>query len=317
MMMMLRHAAAKVHHPTSTTAPWVLGRRRQLIPLPKKQQETRRAYAAAAAAATSREKRELNQQQLKGIAGPAIPKASASDPSTSPPASGGGGGITPILAALTVAGGGAAYYMGLIPGMGKVEEEGNVQKIDKEANETVAAVEEVAAEPVVTEIVTTDTTVVEEEILPQPESESHSVPATAEAVVEVEVTAVPTPTPPVATTDESKIMAALNDLKAQINRESDRALTEAHQELAKLASLDMNKLDSMTEMQLKVRLVQMAKDIEERTKWEAVRLQEFLSMKEREVEDRYVYTIDYEPSMSRRDLGYYDRLDDSLWLVGS
>ena len=46
----------------------------------------------------------------------------------------------------------------------------------------------------------------------------------------------------------------------------------------------------MTKSQLKVRLVQMARDLEERTKWEAVRLQEFLSMKEKEVEDKYVYS---------------------------
>jgi mitofilin len=47
----------------------------------------------------------------------------------------------------------------------------------------------------------------------------------------------------------------------------------------------------MTQSQLKVRLVQMARDLEERTKWEAVRLQEFLSMKEKEVEDRYLLLI--------------------------
>jgi chromatin segregation and condensation protein Rec8/ScpA/Scc1 (kleisin family) len=40
--------------------------------------------------------------------------------------------------------------------------------------------------------------------------------------------------------------------------------------------------------QLKVRLVQMARDLEERTKWETFRLQEFLNMKEKEVEDRRV-----------------------------
>jgi hypothetical protein len=32
----------------------------------------------------------------------------------------------------------------------------------------------------------------------------------------------------------------------------------------------------------------MTKDMEERTKWEAVRLKEFLAMKEKEVEDKYV-----------------------------
>jgi len=93
--------------------------------------------------------------------------------------------------------------------------------------------------------------------------------------------------------DESKIMAEIEKLKNELHKRSDEALTEAHAELAKLSSLDVmsQELDSMTNSQLKVRLVQMAKDLEERTKWEAVRLQEFLSMKEKEVEDRYVLLI--------------------------
>ena len=92
------------------------------------------------------------------------------------------------------------------------------------------------------------------------------------------------------TLDESKIMAEIQELKSQLNQKSDIALNEAHRELAKLGSLDIMglDLDKMTPSQLKVRLVQMARDLEERTKWEAVRLQEFLSMKEKEVEDRYV-----------------------------
>jgi hypothetical protein len=89
--------------------------------------------------------------------------------------------------------------------------------------------------------------------------------------------------------DGSKIMAEIEELKKELHKQSDKALTEAHTELAKLTSMDVmsQELDFMTSSQLKVRLVQMAKDLEERTKWEAVRLQEFMSMKEKEVEDRY------------------------------
>ena len=92
-------------------------------------------------------------------------------------------------------------------------------------------------------------------------------------------------------TDESKFMEELNKLKAQISKESDKALAEAHSELAKLSSLNMDDIDEMTPTQLKVRLVQMAKEMEDRTRWEAVRMQEFLVMKEKEVEDKYVHTI--------------------------
>jgi len=93
--------------------------------------------------------------------------------------------------------------------------------------------------------------------------------------------------------DESKILAEIEDLKKQLNARSDTALEQAHTELAKLGMLDVMgiDIDKMTQSQLKVRLVQMARDLEERTKWEAVRLQEFLNMKEKEVEDRFVLLI--------------------------
>lgn len=93
------------------------------------------------------------------------------------------------------------------------------------------------------------------------------------------------------TLDEAKIMAEIEELKKQLNEKASSALQEAHTELAKLGSMDVmgTDLDKMTPSQLKVRLVQMARDLEERTKWEAVRLQEFLAMKEKEVEDRYAY----------------------------
>ncbi len=93
------------------------------------------------------------------------------------------------------------------------------------------------------------------------------------------------------TLDEAKIMAEIEELKKQLNEKASSALQEAHTELAKLGSMDVMgvDLDRMTPSQLKVRLVQMARDLEERTKWEAVRLQEFLAMKEKEVEDRYEF----------------------------
>ena len=86
--------------------------------------------------------------------------------------------------------------------------------------------------------------------------------------------------------NEPTVDAALQELQAQLSKDTSRALNLAHQELAQLASIDVTELDSMNKTQLKIRLVQMAKDIEERTKWEAVRLKEFLAMKEKEVEDK-------------------------------
>lgn len=282
---------------------------------------SRRAYsaspAAAAAAATSREKRALDQQQLHGagVAGGAT-KAGG----TTSAAAGGGGGsstnnsnaaIAALVAGMMAVGCGAAYYYDLIPGLGKGEEVGGgVNATNGDADAAVVAVEDKDGAVV-------DVAVVElETALPPPDAavdEDGSVEAThddaaaattvptdegpsvaaAMAAVEQEEAALAgsaagTPAAAVVVTSDesSKIMAVLHELKAKIGRDSDRALSEAHRELAKLSSLDMDQLETMTEMQLKVRLVQMAKDMEERTRWEAVRLQEFLAMKEKEVEDK-------------------------------
>ena len=122
--------------------------------------------------------------------------------------------------------------------------------------------------------------------------------AAAAAAAATEAAAAPVATVVASSLDESKIMAEIEDLKKQLHQRSDTALEEAHTELAKLGSIDVMglDLDKMTRSQLKVRLVQMARDLEERTKWEAVRLQEFLSMKEKEVEDRCVFCAEVNSS---------------------
>ena len=99
---------------------------------------------------------------------------------------------------------------------------------------------------------------------------------------------------PAAPEDESKAQSvpssvdkALKELQQQISKDDTaRSLLEAHKDLALLASMDLSDLDELSVTQLKVRLVQLSKDMEERTKWEAVRLKEFLAMKEKEVEDK-------------------------------
>lgn len=121
-------------------------------------------------------------------------------------------------------------------------------------------------------------------------TETPAAKATTEPQTTIAVKSSIIPTSPSSFLDESKIMAEIEALRKELHERSDKALMEAHTELAKLSSMDVmsQELDFMTSSQLKVRLVQMAKDLEERTKWEAVRLQEFMSMKEKEVEDRYV-----------------------------
>jgi mitofilin len=61
--------------------------------------------------------------------------------------------------------------------------------------------------------------------------------------------------------------------------------TMAKEQARMRASADetLNDLESLTASQLRVRVVQLVSEISDRTKWEAVRLKEFLTMKEREV----------------------------------
>lgn len=50
-------------------------------------------------------------------------------------------------------------------------------------------------------------------------------------------------------------------------------------------------LDKLSDSELKVRVVQLATEMSDRTKWEAVRLKEFLAMKEKEVGDKYLEVL--------------------------
>lgn len=255
----------------------------------------RRSFVAA----TSREKRALNDQQLKGGAAPAAP----APPSVASAGSGGGGGggtTLAVAATLAVAGGGAAYYFNMLPDSMKIpglpkqtpkEEEVAVKadvvttKIDGADSVVVTATEETVPggefKDAAMEVVSAE----EEAPVAPGKVSSEPAPSTVAASGQPDVAAAVVSTHAL---EESKIMATLHELKAQLNAKTDKALSEAHRELAKLSSLNMNDLDTMTETQLKVRLVQMAKEMEEQAKWEAVRLQQFLALKEKEVEDKYV-----------------------------
>eukprot|EP00957_Ditylum_brightwellii_P008944 677133-Ditylum_brightwellii.AAC.1 len=64
----------------------------------------------------------------------------------------------------------------------------------------------------------------------------------------------------------------------------EQELAVAHKKLrANLNETFLADLDSLSLGELKIRVVQLVSEMEERTKWEAVRLKEFLSMKEKEV----------------------------------
>jgi hypothetical protein len=90
---------------------------------------------------------------------------------------------------------------------------------------------------------------------------------------------------PPAPKQEPSAAEAAKELQAA--RETAMSVEEAHHALR--ANLDESlfaDLDSLSPSELKVRVVQLAAEMKERTKWEAVRLKEFLAMKEKETADK-------------------------------
>lgn len=250
---------------------------------------------------TSRQKRALNKQQL-GETKAAPPSAAAAAPSSSAGSDGSSSSsIIPLIATVVVAGGAAgAYYNGMIPldvlsqlGLdSKKEAQGAPQQVpmEEKKEEKKGSPSNTAAKPETEAPFESSGNRVVNISLPKGTSRSSPRAATTEhpaggnrvsmepAVPEAESNKKRVPT---------SVDAALSELREQISKDDTaRSLLEAHKDLALLASMDLTDLDQLSTTQLKVRLVQLSKDMEERTKWEAVRLKEFLVMKEKEVEDK-------------------------------
>jgi len=80
---------------------------------------------------------------------------------------------------------------------------------------------------------------------------------------------------------------AVAELRKGSETEARDAVVESHQSLwTEMDASFFSDLDSLTPSQLKARIVQLATEMKDRTKWEAVRLKEFLAMKEKETADR-------------------------------
>ena len=100
-----------------------------------------------------------------------------------------------------------------------------------------------------------------------------SATATAAAAAAIEITASDAK-------DAEQELFASTVGRSKINEE----LAKAHALMkATVDETYLKDLDSLTESELKIRIVQLSSEMNERTKWEAVRLREFLGMKEKEV----------------------------------
>jgi hypothetical protein len=83
--------------------------------------------------------------------------------------------------------------------------------------------------------------------------------------------------------------AAMSELQTTTTLQNSKTLAAANAALK--SDLDREyfaDLDTLSPSQLRTRVVQLATEMSDRTKWEAVRLKEFLAMKEKEVGDTYL-----------------------------
>ena len=246
--------------------------------------------------------------------------SSGSGGATPTPPSGGSDGsspILPIVGGLAVAGG-VAYYMDLIPMGGNKEKEGKKEEapVKKEAPVVEKKEKVVEKKPIVVEKKNESTkpnstgnrvinisapstdgrssepiSVVEHD----PSGSRVSVAKFSQVYAPTEETAKqPTEETTSSSSEEEKfvpsltsIAAAESELTSVTSSKIDDALKLAH--VTMRATLDetfLKDLDKLNENELRVRIAQLASEMGERTKWEAVRLREFLSMKEKEVGDK-------------------------------
>jgi len=83
--------------------------------------------------------------------------------------------------------------------------------------------------------------------------------------------------------------AAITELQTSTTLSNSKTLAAANAALrSDLDQQYFTDLDTLTPTQLRTRVVQLATEMSDRTKWEAIRLKEFLSMKEKEVGDTYL-----------------------------
>lgn len=234
------------------------------------------------AAATSRQKRALDPEQLVGnkpTASPPTPSATSSDASSAVSSS---NLLAAGVAGLAVVGGGIYYFT--------------------RPSEVPVAVAAPTLTPTTAEQPTTKPTTDAAEAIPNkvrsiqvPEKMKNakstlalavpSHPVTGNRVVGiVRPSAAPIQTATIS--DPSLTNRAIAQLK-ESESQATEAVLKSHQSL--WSTMDQSffqDLDALTPSQLKARIVQLATEMKDRTKWEAVRLKEFLAMKEKETAEK-------------------------------
>ena len=238
-----------------------------------------------------------------------------------------GGMFLPLLVLAGIGAGGAAYYNNMIPGLSMNDTTNNntpkkVMGMQKEKELLQDVVEEIVVTKKTSSSSLESTVVTEEEVkeeppkspLPTGEEVVHKAvenavaraAAAAESLEFVDSTAsssVPkvdiVSEPSVHDDDMSRPTASSignYEITFSIDPESELRSSSSRTAMATSAPIPSNidgsdylvNIDSLTTTELRTRLIQLASEMSNRTKWEAARLNEFLTVKEREVEGRYL-----------------------------
>lgn len=248
------------------------------------------------AAATSKQKRALAPEQIQGAN---TNTSSSHIPTNEPPPSSTNGGSSSSMLPLGVAGAvavaGGAYYV-----MGRGDSSSLAATADAPVTEVVKRVEEEAK--LVSPKAKTASSETQKSSSEGNRVSSISMPAKMKNTKDPASPPVPvnpvdgnrvsslvsTKSPPI--TDTSMTQDAIKELSpAAPKPETQQALLESHQSLWNtLSDTYFTDLESLSTAQLKARVIQLATEMKDNTKWEAVRLKEFLTMKEKETAEQYM-----------------------------
>lgn len=228
-----------------------------------------------------------------------------------------GGMLLPLLVLVGIGAGGTAYYNDMIPGLSMNDTNNTPPKKVMGMQKENKLLQDVVEEVVVTKKASTsssESTITEEEKEPQKSPlptgeevvhkavENAAAQAAAESLEFVDSTAsssvpkVDIVSQPSVHDDMSRPTASIGNYEITFSIDPETELRSSRTAIATSAPIPSNidgsdylvNIDSLTTPELRTRLIQLATEMSNRTKWEAARLNEFLTVKEREVEGRYL-----------------------------
>jgi mitofilin len=248
-----------------------------------------RSFHRATLVAAQDQKRALDEAQIQGAAAAASSAASKTTKAAPLPPSNSSSGAGVVALGVTVVAAGAAYayYTNYMAPSAETAVPSSTSTTTHNSQSTTssAVVEEEAAPAVEDKATPAGNRVVE---IGMPAAMKHT---SAAAGVETEHPAnghrVLMTVGGVPVDDTTETEAALTALKSQITDAAAEALLLTHPTLwtatsSTALSSSGSPLDELTPAQLQARVVQLAAELKDRTKWEALRLKEFLAMKEQE-----------------------------------